>query len=233
LNLDARLERYLPGGEFVTAGVFYKDIDRPVESVVNEAGATVQQTYINAPKANIIGGEVEVKKYFDFGWTHPFLVGKRWLTQANYTYSKSEVQVEAGDVVFPLSAAGQPRPALEYVRNGSKLQGQSDHLVNFQFGFEDEAAASQATILLTWVSDRITARGRPGQPDLVQSPGVTLDFNYRKDVMIAGEDFSFGVSARNLLDEDFQEFQKQGANIVYNNKYTVGTSISLSLSKTL
>ena len=232
LNVDARLERYLPGGEFFTGGVFYKDIDRPVESVVNEAGATVQQTYINAPRANIIGAELEAKKYFDFGWTHPFLVNKRWLTQANYTFSKSEVQVEAGDVVFPLAAAGQPRPALEYVRNGSKLQGQSDHLVNFQFGFEDDVARSQATVLLTWVSDRITARGRPGQPDLVQSPGITLDFTFRKDVLIAGEDFSFGLNARNLLDQDFEEFQQQGANIVYNNMYTVGTSISLSLSKT-
>lgn len=233
LNLDARVERYLPGGEFFTAGVFYKDIDKPVESVVNEAGATIQQTYINAPKANIMGAEFEAKKYFDFGWTHEHLVNKNWLVQANYTYSKSEVQVGAGDVVFPLSASGTSRPALEYVKNGSKLQGQSEHLVNIQFGFEDDVANSQATFLLTWVSDRITARGRPGQPDLVQSPGITLDFNYRKGFRVWDEEFNLGFGARNLLDEDFKEFQQQGSNIVFNNRYTTGTTFSLSLSKTL
>lgn len=233
LNLDARVERYLPGGEFFTAGVFYKDIDKPVESVVNEAGATIQQTYINAPKANIMGAEFEAKKYFDFGWTHEHLVNKNWLVQANYTYSKSEVKVGAGDVVFPLSASGQPRPALEYIKNGSKLQGQSEHLVNVQFGFEDDVADSHATFLMTWVSDRITARGRPGQPDLVQSPGITLDFNYRKGIRVWDEEFNLGFGARNLLDTDFKEFQQQGPNIVYNNRYTTGTSFSLSLSKTL
>jgi len=231
LNIDARVEYYMPFGDFFTAGFFYKDIDRPVESVVNEAGATVQQTYINAPKSRIMGGEVEVKKTFDFGWTNPWLVNKVWLVQANYTYSSSEVIVSATDVVFPLGAAGQPRPALEYVRNGSRMQGQSDHLANFQFGFEDQVANTQATFLLTWVSDRISARGRPGQPDLIQSPGVMLDFNLRQGIKLAGEDFTLGFSVRNLLDTDFKEFQKLGTDIIYNNKYTVGANVSFSLSK--
>ena len=86
---------------------------------------------------------------------------------------------------------------------------------------------------MTWVSDRITARGRPGQPDLVQSPGITLDFNYRKGFRVWDEEFNLGFGARNLLDEDFKEFQQQGPNIVYNNRYTPGTTFSLSLSKTL
>ena len=108
------------------------------------------------------------------------------------------------------SAGGQSRPALEYVRNGSRMQGQSDHLANLQFGFEDEVSKTQATFLVTWASDRITARGRPGQPDLVQSPGVNLDFNLRQGIRLGGEDFTIGFSVRNLLDTDFEEFQKLG-----------------------
>jgi outer membrane receptor protein involved in Fe transport len=231
MNIDARVERYFDFGDFVTAGFFYKDIDRPVESVVNEAGATIQQTYINAPKSRLWGMEFEGRKTFDFGFTNPYLANKIWLLQANYTYSNSEVIVGAGDVVFPLSAAGQSRPALEYVRNGSRMQGQSDHLANLQFGFEDEVSRTQATFLVTWASDRITARGRPGQPDLIQSPGINLDFNLRQGIKLGGEDFTVGFSARNLLDTDFEEFQKLGTDVIYNNKYAVGANISFSLSK--
>ena len=84
---------------------------------------------------------------------------------------------------------------------------------------------------MTWVSDRISARGRPGQPDLVQSPGVMLDFNLKQGIKLAGQDYSLGFSVRNLLDTDFKEFQKLGTDIVYNNMYTTGANVSFSLSR--
>ncbi|MCC7269014.1 MAG: TonB-dependent receptor [Caulobacteraceae bacterium] len=230
LNLDARYEWYFDRGQFITAGVFYKDLDKPVEAVINEAGSTVQQTYINAPKARLYGAELEVKKVFEPVMEGPFFGTKRWLVQANYTYTKSEVQVDAGDVVFPLAGGGSPRPAEELVRDGSQLQGQSEHLANLQFGWEDDEAQSQATLLVTYASDRITARGRPGQPDLVQEPGVMLDFTYRKGFTVRGYDLTFGVELRNLLGEEFIESQKLGGGEVFNNTYAIGTSASVSLS---
>jgi TonB-dependent receptor len=230
LNFDARYEWYFAAEQFVTLGAFYKDLDKPVEAVVNESGATVQQTYINAPKARLYGAEIEVKKYFgpimDTGW----LATKRWLVGANYTYSKSEVQVAEGDLVYPLAGGGASRLAQDYVKDGSPLQGQSKHMANVQFGFEDEEAQSQATLLLTYVGDRISARGRPGQPDLVQSPGVILDLTYRKTVVVSGHDVQFGLKARNLLDEDYEEFQELGTGKVYANQYKMGRNLSVSVS---
>lgn len=230
LNFDARYEWYFADQQFFTAGVFYKDIDRPVEAVVNEAGATVQQTYINAPKAILYGAEFEIKKYFEPVTETGWLATKRWLVGANYTYSKSEVQVDEGDVVFPLAGGGAPRPATDYVKDGSQLQGQSEHLANLQFGFEDDTAASQATVFIKYVGDRTSARGRPGQPDLIQSPGVILDFTYRKNVVVREHDIEFGFEARNLLDEDYEEFQELGTGRVYANQYSLGRSFSVSFS---
>ena len=230
LNLDGRYEWYFDRGQFITAGVFYKDLKKPVEAVINEAGSTVQQTYINAPKARLYGAEFEVKKVFEPIMEGPFFGSKRWLVQANYTYTKSEVQVDPDDVVFPLAGAGSPRPATELVRDGSQLQGQSEHLANLQFGWEDDENQSQATLLVTYASERITARGRPGQPDLIQDPGVMLDFTYRKGFQVGDYDFTFGVELRNLLDEKFLESQKLGGGEVLNNTYAIGTSASMSLS---
>lgn len=230
LNFDARYEWYFDRGQVITLGAFYKDIDRPIEAVINESGSTVQQTYLNAPKATLYGVEVEAKKVFEPFMDGPFFGTKRWLVQANYTYSKSEVKVDPDDVVFPLAGGGSPRPASELVRDGDRLQGQSKHLANLQFGWEDDQAQSQATLLVGYASDRITARGRPGQPDLVQDPGVMLDFTYRKGFTVRDYDLTFGIEARNLLDEDFVESQKLGGGEVFNNTYAIGRSLSMSLS---
>nr|MBP8246639.1 TonB-dependent receptor [Phenylobacterium sp.] len=230
LNFDARYEWYFDTDQFVTLGAFYKDLDKPVEAVVNESGATVQQTYINAPKARLYGAEIEVKKYFEPLMETGWLATKRWLVGVNYTYSKSEVQVEAGDLVYPLAGGGASRRAIDYVKDGSALQGQSEHMANVQFGFEDDQAQSQATVLVTYVGDRISARGRPGQPDLIQSPGVMVDFTYRKTVTVRDRDLQLGLKARNLLGEDYEEFQELGTGKVYANQYDMGRSLSVSVS---
>ncbi len=177
-----------------------------------------------------MGFEIDAKKYWempDHSWD--FVANKRWLVQANYTYTDSEVTVEAGDVVYPLSAGGAPRPASDYIIDGSRMQGQSAHLANLQLGWEDDAAQSQATVLVTWVSERSSARGRPGEPDLIQKPGVMLDFVYRKDFLWGGRDMGLGIEVRNLLDTEYLEYQELG-NRITANAYDLGMSGSISLT---
>ena len=230
VNLDARVEWYFERGQYVTGGLFYKDLKNPIESSINEQGNLLQQTYLNAPSAILYGAEFDVKKYWEFPdaqWD--FVANKRWLVQANYTFTDSEVQVDAGDVVFPLSAQGASRPASDYIIDGSRLQGQSEHLANVQFGWEDDAARSQATLLVTYVSERSSARGRPGEPDLIQEPGVMLDFVYRKDFEWAGRDMGLAIELRNLLDEEYLEYQELGNRITANG-YDLGQSGSISLT---
>jgi outer membrane receptor protein involved in Fe transport len=230
LNLDARYEWYFKTGQSFTVGVFYKDIDKPVETIVNEGGSNLQTTFLNAPKAILYGAEIDVKAYFDLPFEASFFSDKRWLVAANYTWTQSEVQVEAGDVVYPLSGLGASRPATDYVTDGDQLQGQSEHLFNVQFGWEDDNAQSQATLLIGYVSERISARGRTGFPDLIQDPGVIVDFTYRKGFTVMGREMEFGFEARNLLGEDFEEFQELGGGRVDTNTYDLGRSFSFSLT---
>ena len=234
LNLDARYEWYFARQQFITAGVFYKDMDKPVESVIVEVGNQRQQSYLNAPKATIMGAEVEVKKYFEFpDQTMSFIANKRWLVQANYTYSDSEVKVGEGDTVLTLGGAGAPEQASFFIQDGSRLQGQSDHVANLQLGWEDDTARSQATIIVNYVSDRITARGAgtgaSREPDFIQEPGVFLDFVYRKDFTVMARDMGFALELRNLLGTEFDEYQERGNKIRVNN-YDLGQSASVSLT---
>jgi len=230
VNADARYEWYFGEGEFVTAGLFYKKLDKPIEAVVNEAGATVQQTYLNAPEAQLYGAELEIKKYFDPSIRSEWWAGNRLFVATNYTYTKSEVKVNAGDAVFPLSSGGAPRQASDYIRDGSALQGQSKNLANMQLGIENQARHTQVTLLATYVGKRISARGRPQQPDIVQDPGTIVDLVIRQGFGAFGHDLTFGFEARNLFREDFEEFQELGGGRVDVNRYDLGSGFSVSLT---
>ena len=229
VNLDARWEWYFARDQYLTAGVFYKDMEKPIETSVVDQGSSISQTFLNAPAAIVQGLEFEAKKYFEFESDNGFIANKRWLVQGNYTWSDSEVQVEDGDTVITQNSLGVPQPAEFYVVDGSRLQGQSEHVVNLQFGWEDDTARSQATLIANYVSERTSARGRPGEPDLIQEPGVQLDFVYRKDFDYAGREYGVAVELRNLLDEEFLEYQELGERVLINS-YPLGLSGSISLT---
>ena len=234
LNLDARYEWYFARQQYLTAGVFYKDLERPVESVVVLTGDQRQQSFLNAPAATVYGVELEAKKYFEFPDAGAsFIANKRWLVQANYTWSDSEVHVGANDVVRTQGGGGADEQASFFIADGSRLQGHSEHVANLQLGWEDDTARSQATIIVNYVSERITARGAGAagarEPDYFQDPGVFLDFVYRKDFQYAGREMGFSLELRNLLGTGYDEFQELG-NRIRINTYDLGASASLSLS---
>ncbi|KQY66820.1 MULTISPECIES: TonB-dependent receptor domain-containing protein [unclassified Brevundimonas] len=234
LNLDARYEWFFARQQFLTAGVFYKDLDKPVESTIVTSGNARQQSFINSPQATIYGAEIEAKKFFEFPDAGmAFIANKRWLVQANYTWSDSEVNVEAGDIVRTPGGGGADEDATFFIQDGSRLQGQSEHVANLQLGWEDDTARSQATIIVNYVSERISARGAGGagnrEPDFIQDPGIFLDFVYRKDFEYGGRDLGFALELRNLLNTDFDEYQELGNKILINN-YELGSSASVSLT---
>ncbi len=228
-NLDARFEWFFAQGEYLTFGLFHKLIDKPVESNVNFAGGTTFQSFLNAPEATVYGVEVEFKKYFDLPIQANWLGDSRLYLATNYTWSNSEVTVKDGDTVIPAGFVA-PVEASLFVTDGSVLQGQSDHIANLQIGIEDPSTRTQATLIANYVSERVSARGRPTQPDYIQKPGTSLDLVLRKGFMLGDKEMTLGFSARNLLDTRYEEFQERGGNRVDVLSYTPGISYSLSIS---
>lgn len=228
-NLDARYEWYYDAGQYVTAGLFFKRLDNPVEAV-SLTGLT--QSYVNAPQADLQGVEFDYKGLFDAPVKGAFFDSKKWLVQANYTYTDSSVTVKAGDKVEDVKNNYALVDAALYIKDGAKLQGQSEHVLNLQFGWEDEEAKSQATLLVTYVSERISVRGlgTPLDPDTYQEPGTQLDFVWRKGFDAFGRDLNLQLEARNLLGTEYKEYQDYATGRLYVDKYKPGTSVSVSLS---
>lgn len=230
-NFDVRYEWFFQPGQHFTAAGFYKQIENPIEANINEAGGTIFQSYLNAPAATLYGIELELKKYlgqpFSMGWLG---ADNRLFLGTNYTWSQSRIKSSEGDTVQPYGYP-TPVPANLFVRDGAPMQGQSDHIANLQFGIESESARSQAMLIANHVSDRVTARGRPGQPDYMEKPGTRLDLVLRKGFTLWGDQLmTLGFSARNLLDTEHREYQARNGQQVDVNRYKPGVSYSLSAS---
>jgi hypothetical protein len=147
---------------------------------------------------------------------------------ANYTYTTSKLKVKEADTVAVFSQASTR--ALDFFRDGSALTGQSDHLVNLQLGIEDQDRLSQQTLLVTYATDRVTSRGAGFQPDIIERPGLRLDFVAREGFKVFGREGELSFEARNLLRVQYKEFQQNGNNIIYYNKYRMGTTFELGLT---
>ena len=147
----------------------------------------------------------------------------------NYTRTKSEVSASDGDTVQPFGFAA-PVQATLFVRDGSTLQGQSDDIANLQIGVESESTNSQATLIANYVGERISARGRPGQPDYIDKPGTQLDLVIKKGLVWSGNKLSLNFAARNLLKTKYQEYQSRGGNRVDLYEYQPGITYDISVT---
>ncbi len=227
-NLEARLEYYFGRGSRVSLAGFYKDIENPIEVFSSFSDNVQVSGFANAPSAKLHGAELEFQLNHDLidwgGWFE----SKRAVVVANYTYTDSEIEVTDGDTtqVFP----GGTRPATDYFRDGVPLTGQSDHLVNLQLGLENLDRLQQFTVLLSYASERVTARGTASLPDIVEDPGLSVDFVYRQEFDVFSRPVELKLEARNIFGRDHFEYQSNGTNRIEINTYEVGQSFALSLS---
>ncbi|MBY0562951.1 MAG: TonB-dependent receptor [Hyphomonadaceae bacterium] len=240
VNYDARVEYYFGRDRFVTGGLFYKTIDSPIEEVViSPNGTDILTRFLNAPQATLWGVEADFRTRFEMPFELPgFFSTAEWFFGANYTYTNSEVTAGEDDIVINVSVdpapAGQPAPtapARNFITDGSQLQGTPEHIANLQFGFDTEA--TQLTLLVGYVSERISRRGDPtgaNVPTVFEDPGILVDLVFRHNFTVSGTDLSLGLSARNLLAEPYTEYQNSDLGQTDFNSYERGTSFSASLT---
>ncbi|MDP2139451.1 MAG: TonB-dependent receptor [Gammaproteobacteria bacterium] len=178
-NYDLRWEWYFAAADSMSIGLFMKEFDSPIESVV-QPGANSARSYVNAQSAENMGIEFEIRKQFDF-------LGDRWenfYVSTNASYIESEVTI---GVTQQNILTNSSRP----------LQGQSDWLFNGQLGYDDFNGLT-ATLLYHYFGERIYEVGILGAPDLIEEPHGELDLVVSKEF---GDHWKINLKAQNLLDE--------------------------------
>jgi len=133
--LDARYEIYPEKEEVFTAGVFYKNIQRPIEDIL---GANNVSKPVNAPDCANYGFEVVGIKYIgNFG------------LNVNYTFTKSVINVSK---IFNL-----PTDSLAPSRKNETrpLVGQSPHIVNAAFIYRDLKRGFKFQVVYTMQGENV------------------------------------------------------------------------------
>lgn len=227
-NAELRAELYFGRGNRLSLAGFYKDIENPIEVFSSFSDNVQISGFANAPSAQLYGVEFDVQYGYDLIDWGSWFESKRAIMVANYTYTQSELKVTDGDIarVFPFA----DQAATNFFRDGVPLTGQSDHLVNLQLGIEDLDKLQQFTLLVNYASERVTSRGTAALPDIIEDPGLTVDFVVRQEVNLFQQPFEMKFEARNIFGRDNFEFQTNGTNRIEINTYDVGQSFSFSVS---
>jgi outer membrane receptor for ferrienterochelin and colicin len=164
-NLDLRYEWYPSPSETLTAGIFYKNFDHPIEQTYHEAGSGLQYTFHNARRAQACGIEIEVKKRLDFAGLDRLSL----VCNAAAIYSR---------VYFAEGSFERDRP----------MQGQSPYLVNAGLFYQDDDRGLSASALYNRIGKRIESVGVPMQnpnddiPDIYEMPRHSLDLSFSKKI---------------------------------------------------
>lgn len=195
INYDARYEYYWNDADSISFGLFYKDLDKPIERVVLTASGTASnsRTFENAESGEVFGAEVDFRKEFSINDSF----SKTIFIATNGSLIESEVFLPE------LANANRAKPA---------LQGQPEYTFNFVLGYDDIDNDQQITLLLNQNGDTIVDRGRSGRADVILEPRLDLQLNYQ---WYFAENWQLGLKLQNLLDDEvtftedgriFQEF---------------------------
>ncbi|MEP6594520.1 MAG: TonB-dependent receptor [Ginsengibacter sp.] len=217
-NADLRYEIYPRAGELFTLGVFYKYFINPIELYFNQTGAGSSSTfnYINSPKANSYGAELEFRRKLDFNETF-----KNFTLQGNLSYIYNRVP-------------GLNRP----------MQGQSPYLINFSAQYDIDKLGLSTTLLFNQIGRRIYYVGNStnngtinndSYPPAWEKPRGLLDFQIAKKVAKNRGEFKLNLSDILNLEAKFyhdlnnnKKYDKNIDGLAIRRKY--GTNVGLSFS---
>jgi outer membrane receptor protein involved in Fe transport len=190
-NYDLRWEWYFAFSDYVSVGLFYKELLNPIEASIFN-GSDRRTTYINAQSAENTGIEVELYKRLDFlgGFGEDFYV------QTNISKIQSSVTIGEEQQGI-LTSSDRP------------LQGQSDWLFNFQVGYEPFSGTT-ATLLYHYYGDRIDQVGIESAPDLIEEGFGELNFVFIREL---NDHWQITAKARNLMNE--RNITTQGGHVTF------------------
>ncbi|MCZ2395245.1 MAG: carboxypeptidase-like regulatory domain-containing protein [Chitinophagales bacterium] len=162
-HLDLRYEIYPASGELVTAALFYKHFDNPIEMAFNQSGAGSSNTF-NYPDnqssyAETYGAEIEVRKKLSF---IPSL--KNLVLHGNFSYI-------FGSVHYLTDALDRP------------MQGQSPYLLNLGIDYESKSNGWSGSLLFNQFGRRILYVGNDAVPAVWEAPRPLVDLQLGKEVI--------------------------------------------------
>lgn len=167
-NIDLRFETYPQSGEIISASLFFKHFNKPIEQRLSGESSLEYQviTFFNPKSAMAYGVEFDLRKQLSFLSTSSFWDNMTFT--ANAALIRSTVQLDASTNTYDVK-----RP----------MQGQSPYLLNLGFSYSDAAAGWSSTIMFNRSGQRIETVGAFGIPDVYENGRSILDLQLAKKVL--------------------------------------------------
>jgi len=176
-NFDLRYEFYPRSGELITAALFYKKFDDPIELYFNQAaGGGSTFNYLNPDQATAYGIEIEGRKKLDF---ISFL--KNFTLGGNVSFINNKVEDTTINIDRP-------------------MQGQSPYTLNLSLQYDVEKIGLTSTLLFNRIGRRIYYVGSDQFPNLWEAPRSLLDFQVTKKILSKKGELKLNIS--DILNED-------------------------------
>jgi hypothetical protein len=192
-NIDFRYEYFPNASDQLMAGVFYKNIQNPIEytlQVDETRGQDVFYTPGNFGTAQNYGLELDVIKYFqNFGF------------KANYTYTNSSITTKK--MIRIRNAQGNLEP--RSVDQTRPMYGQSAHVGNLSVFYKDGKKGIDAQLAASYTGERINTVSQFLNNDLWQEAFIQMDASIEKNI---GKHWTIFAKANNLLNTPMRVFIK-------------------------
>jgi TonB-dependent receptor len=168
-NIDLRWEHYPSTNEVVSAALFYKQFENPIEQYfVPGVGSGGTRSFMpgNALAATSYGAEIDVRKSMGEWINKPF--AKNLVVVANGSYIVSNIELSAASIETGLNPN---RP----------MVGQSPYIVNTGLYYDNDSTGWQVSALYNVIGPRIAIVGIPGVPEAYEMPRNVIDLTVAKN----------------------------------------------------
>jgi TonB-dependent receptor len=222
-NIDLRLEKYLEGGQLISASVFYKHFLNPIELVrIPEQQTSSEFQPRNVGNGRILGLE------FEFNHTLGFVSERlsNFAVNGNFTYLQSEITMSNVEFL----ARKNFEKTDQVVSNKRQMAGQSPFVINAGLTYNNVDKAVNVGLFYNVKGSTLTVVGIGLSPDVYSVPFNSLNFSFNKKI---GTDdrFSVDVKATNLLNDkmevNYKSFETKDATF---SSISPGRTLSLGLS---
>ena len=212
-NLDLRAEYYFGANSSISAALFFKQIDNPIERAVGDGSGIFSDalTFENSETASVQGIEIDANvTIFDGTDWDGFIGGNLAFTDSSVTLGSNSTRLEADP--------------------NRQLQGLSPILANLQFGVDHIATGLKGTLLLNFFDDRIERLQRSSVLGPIFEQGrVELDMNFEWETNFGS---TLSLQLGNVLDSEIQFVGENVTNgaVFFDQSYTRGRTVSLGFS---
>lgn len=197
-NIDFRYEYFPNASDQLMAGVFYKNIQNPIEytlQVDETRGQDVFYTPGNFGTAQNYGLELDmIKNFQNFGF------------KANYTYTNSSITTKK--MIRIRNAQGNLEP--RSVDQTRPMYGQSAHVGNLSVFYKDGKKGIDAQLAASYTGERINTVSQFLNNDLWQEAFIQMDASIEKNI---GKHWTIFAKANNLLNTPMRVFIKNSNSV--------------------